>query len=119
MKNDKIVIANKKFNSRLIVGTGKYKSMTECANAIKLSEAEIVTVAVRRVNITDKKKPLLMRRGFFLSVIFTLLTATVTISASESLIAFAHSVILLYLPVPTINRELNFLFAITILSFFI
>src|SRR5210317_1357841 len=59
-KDDKIVIANKKFNSRLIVGTGKYKSMSECAKAIKLSGAEIVTVAVRRVNITDKKKPLLM-----------------------------------------------------------
>ena len=56
MKNDKIVIANKKFNSRLIVGTGKYKSMPECAKAIKLSGAEIVTVAVRRVNITDKKE---------------------------------------------------------------
>ena len=34
--------------------------MSECAKAIKLSEAEIVTVAVRRVNISDKKKPLLM-----------------------------------------------------------
>tara|TARA_Y100000591_G_scaffold314413_1_gene320923 strand:+ start:279 stop:1031 length:753 start_codon:yes stop_codon:yes gene_type:complete len=53
-------VANKKFYSRLIVGTGKYKSMTECAKAIKLSGAEIVTVAVRRVNISDKKKPLLM-----------------------------------------------------------
>ena len=60
MKNDKIVIANNKFNSRLIVGTGKYKNMSECAKAIKLSGADIVTVAVRRVNITDKKKPLLM-----------------------------------------------------------
>ena len=60
MKNDKIVIANKKFNSRLIVGTGKYKNMLECAKAIKLSGAEIVTVAVRRVNISDKRKPLLM-----------------------------------------------------------
>ena len=53
-------IANKKFNSRLIVGTGKYKSFSECAKAIKYSGAEIVTVAVRRVNIIDKKKPLLM-----------------------------------------------------------
>ena len=60
MKNEKLIIAKKKFSSRLIVGTGKYKSMTECAKAIKLSGAEIVTVAVRRVNITDKKKPLLM-----------------------------------------------------------
>ena len=50
----------KKFKSRLIVGTGKYKSMSECAKAIKLSKADIVTVAVRRVNISDKKKPLLM-----------------------------------------------------------
>jgi len=53
-------IANKKFNSRLIVGTGKYKNFSECAKAIKYSGAEIVTVAVRRVNIFDKKKPLLM-----------------------------------------------------------
>ncbi len=60
MKRDKFLIAKKSFNSRLIVGTGKYKNMTECAKAIELSGAEIVTVAVRRVNITDKKKPLLM-----------------------------------------------------------
>ena len=57
---DKLIVANKKFNSRLIVGTGKYKNMSECAKAIKLSGANIVTVAVRRVNISDKNKPLLM-----------------------------------------------------------
>ena len=60
MKKDNLIVAGKKFNSRLIVGTGKYKNMTECAKAIKLSGADIVTVAVRRVNILDKKKPLLM-----------------------------------------------------------
>jgi len=60
LKKDNLIIAKKKFSSRLIVGTGKYRNMTECAKAIKLSGAEIVTVAVRRVNITDKKKPLLM-----------------------------------------------------------
>ena len=60
LSKDKLIIANKKFNSRLIVGTGKYKSMSECAKAIKISGAEIVTVAVRRVNISDKSKPLLM-----------------------------------------------------------
>ena len=60
MKKDTFIIAKKKFKSRLIVGTGKYKSMSECAKAIKLSGADIVTVAVRRVNISDKKKPLLM-----------------------------------------------------------
>ena len=59
-KKDFFKIEKKKFNSRLIVGTGKYKNMSECAKAIKLSGAEIVTVAVRRVNIVDKKKPLLM-----------------------------------------------------------
>ncbi len=60
MKKDNLIIAKKKFNSRLIVGTGKYKTMSECAKAIRLSGAEIITVAVRRVNITNKKKPLLM-----------------------------------------------------------
>ena len=60
MKKDIFKVANKKFNSRLIVGTGKYKSMIECSRAIKLSGADIVTVAVRRVNISDKSKPLLM-----------------------------------------------------------
>ena len=60
MKSDNLIIANKRFKSRLIVGTGKYRSMLECSKAIKFSGAEIVTVAVRRVNIVDKKKPLLM-----------------------------------------------------------
>ena len=59
MKLDKLKIANKNFKSRLIVGTGKYKSMSECAKAIDISGAEIV-IAVRRVNISDKTKPILM-----------------------------------------------------------
>ena len=53
-------IANATLKSRLIVGTGKYKNFKETANAIKASGADMVTVAVRRVNILDKKKPLLM-----------------------------------------------------------
>ena len=60
MKADVLRIANKKFKSRLIVGTGKYKNMQECASAINASGAEIVTVAVRRVNIADPSKPILM-----------------------------------------------------------
>ena len=52
-------IANKKLKSRLIVGTGKYKSFIETAKAIKASGAEMVTVAVRRVNILNKNKPML------------------------------------------------------------
>ncbi len=59
-KKDQFIVGKKKFFSRLIVGTGKYKNMSECARAIKISGAEIVTVAVRRVNISDKSKPLLM-----------------------------------------------------------
>jgi len=59
-KKDFLKIEKKKFSSRLIVGTGKYKNMSECAKAIKISGAEIVTVAVRRVNISDKNRPLLM-----------------------------------------------------------
>ena len=54
-KKDYFKISNKKFLSRLIVGTGKYKNFVECAKAVKASGAEFVTVAVRRVNITIKK----------------------------------------------------------------
>jgi len=57
---DSFKISEKRFKSRLIVGTGKYKNFRECSKAIKASGAQIVTVAVRRVNISDKKKPLLM-----------------------------------------------------------
>ena len=60
MKRDFLKIASKNFNSRLIVGTGKYKNFLECSKAVQASSAEIVTVAVRRVNISDKKKPVLM-----------------------------------------------------------
>mgnify|MGYP001236704631 CR=1 FL=1 len=59
MKKDIFKVANKKLKSRLIVGTGKYKSFKETAQAIKESGADMVTVAVRRVNILDKKKPIL------------------------------------------------------------
>lgn len=60
MKKDIFKIANKILKSRLIVGTGKYKNFKETANAVNASGADMVTVAVRRVNILDKKKPLLM-----------------------------------------------------------
>ena len=59
LKKDLLKISNLKLNSRLIVGTGKYKNFQETAKAVKESGAEMVTVAVRRVNITDKKKPIL------------------------------------------------------------
>ena len=59
MKKDNLIIGGKKFKSRLIVGTGKYKNFKQTVDAIKASEAEMVTVAIRRVNILDKKKPML------------------------------------------------------------
>ena len=49
-------LADKSYRSRLIVGTGKYKDFRETQRAIEISGAEIVTVAVRRVNITDPNK---------------------------------------------------------------
>jgi len=60
LKKDSFRIANKVLKSRLIVGTGKYRNFKETAAAVKASGAEMVTVAVRRVNILDKKKPILM-----------------------------------------------------------
>ena len=60
MKKDIFKIDKKILKSRLIVGTGKYKNLNETAKAIKSSGADMVTVAVRRVNISDKRKPLLM-----------------------------------------------------------
>jgi len=60
LKKDIFIISKTIFNSRLIVGTGKYKNLKETASAIKASGAGMVTVAVRRVNILDKKKPTLM-----------------------------------------------------------
>ncbi|MGH7834583.1 MAG: hypothetical protein ACREQK_13130, partial [Candidatus Binatia bacterium] len=54
--NDPFQLAGKSFKSRLIVGTGKYKDFNETRKAIEVSGAEIVTVAVRRVNITDPNK---------------------------------------------------------------
>ncbi len=56
---DPLIIAGRQFNSRLIVGTGKYKSFQETARALEASGAEMVTVAVRRVNLDRSKESLL------------------------------------------------------------
>src|SRR5436309_15887194 len=56
---DELIIAGRAFKSRLIVGTGKYKSGQETARAIAASGAEMVTVAVRRVNLDRSKESLL------------------------------------------------------------
>ena len=58
--DDSWTVAGRSFRSRLIVGTGKYKSFEQNAAAVAASGAEIVTVAVRRVNIADPGQPMLM-----------------------------------------------------------
>ncbi len=57
--DDSWTVAGRTFRSRLIVGTGKYKDFAQNAAAVAASGAEIVTVAVRRVNVTDPKAPML------------------------------------------------------------
>ena len=57
--DDTWTVAGRQFRSRLVVGTGKYKSLEETAAAIEASGAEMVTVAVRRVNLSDRGAPML------------------------------------------------------------
>ena len=57
--DDKWTVAGRTFKSRLIVGTGKYKDFEQNAAAVEAAGAEIVTVAVRRVNVSDPKAPML------------------------------------------------------------
>lgn len=58
--NDQLIIAGRAFNARLIIGTGKYRSNEQMADAFTRSGAEMITVAVRRVNITDRAQPSLL-----------------------------------------------------------
>ena len=58
--SDDLIIAGRAFKSRLIVGTGKYRSFPEMALAHAASGADMVTVAVRRVNLTDRSKESLL-----------------------------------------------------------
>jgi thiazole synthase len=57
---DAFTVAGRTFTSRLLVGTGKYKDFDETRRAVEASGAEIVTVAVRRVNVTDPSQPMLV-----------------------------------------------------------
>jgi len=71
----KLIINDKSYNSRLIVGTGKYKDLTETKQAILNSGAEMVTVAIRRMNIgQDKNLPNLL--DYLDPKIFTILPNT-------------------------------------------
>jgi thiazole synthase len=57
---DELVIAGRKFKSRLLIGTGKYATFDQMREALEKSGAEIVTVAVRRINISDRSKESLL-----------------------------------------------------------
>lgn len=57
---DRFVVAGREFSSRLIIGTGKYKDYAENAAALEASGADMVTVAVRRVNISNPQEPMLV-----------------------------------------------------------
>ena len=59
-RTDKLTIGGREFNSRLMVGTGKYASMEQMVRAIEASGAEVITVAVRRVNISDRSQESLL-----------------------------------------------------------
>ena len=56
-KKDTLTIAGREFSSRLIIGTGKYKDYEQNLHAAQAADVDMVTVAVRRVNLTDKSKP--------------------------------------------------------------
>ena len=60
MSDEKLKIAGREVSSRLIIGTGKYRSFPEMARCLEASGADMVTVAVRRVNITDRSKESLL-----------------------------------------------------------
>jgi thiazole synthase len=86
--DDQLVIAGRAFRSRLIVGTGKYRTMQEMVEAHEASGAEVVTVAVRRVNLTDRTKESMLdyidREKFFI------LPNTAGCSTAEEAIRTAH-----------------------------
>ena len=81
--NDPLVIADRTFTSRLIVGTGKYSSHPVMAQAHAASGAEMVTVAVRRVNISDRSQESLL--DYIDDKMFLLPTTAACYSADEAL----------------------------------
>ncbi|HKQ72037.1 MAG TPA: thiazole synthase, partial [Polyangiaceae bacterium] len=81
MSDDSLVIGRHAFRSRLIVGTGKYKDTNETASAVLAAGAELVTVALRRVNLQDRGEGSLM--SLLTSGRFKLLPNTAGCSTAE------------------------------------
>ena len=109
-------VAGKSLKSRLIVGTGKYKSFLETAKAVQASGADMVTVAVRRVNILDKKKsphalltavePNMFRKNFFYATNRTVFLQVQAIQIFEKILAIK---IFISMQCRKIHRNLNHL----------
>jgi len=88
LADDPLVLGGKAFRSRLIVGTGKYSSFAVMREALASSGSEIVTVAVRRVNLTDRSKESLL--DFIDTSRFTLLPNTAGCYTAEEAIRAAN-----------------------------
>ncbi len=88
MENEKLQLAGKTFSSRLIIGTGKYSNLRLMAEAFEKSGSEIVTVAVRRVNIYDKSEESLL--GYIDPRRYTLLPNTAGCYTVEEAVRFAN-----------------------------
>src|SRR3712207_8970289 len=89
MHSDPLVIAGRTFRSRLIVGTGKYPSHAVMAQAHEASGADMVTVAVRRVNLADRSRESLLDY-IDTSRIFILPNTAACFTADEAKIGRAH-----------------------------
>jgi len=88
MLKDPFVLADREYRSRLILGTGKYKDFEETRRAVEASGAEIVTVAVRRVNITDTSQENLL--DYIDPKQYTILPNTAGCYTAEEAIRTAH-----------------------------
>lgn len=86
--NDTLELAGRSFHSRLIIGTGKYSSFSQMAQALEASGAEIVTVAVRRVNISDRSRESLL--DYIDPKKYTLLPNTAGCYTAEDAVRCAH-----------------------------
>src|SRR3989338_6325458 len=85
---DKLVLAGKEYKSRLMVGTGKYVTFKLMAEAIESSGAEIITVAVRRINLDDKTKESLL--DYIDTKKYTLLPNTAGCYTVDEAVRIAH-----------------------------
>ena len=99
MTADNLVIAGKSFSSRLLVGTGKYNNEQEATSCIKASGAEIVTVAVRRIDLKNNKNSSIL--DYISPEKFTILPNTAGAFSTKEAVRIAKSVSYTHLTLPT------------------